>query len=280
MTLEEIRRLAGIEYVGIGGSSNDCQDSVLRMLQYGDRISRVRILTCDHDHCLILTVNLGDLVAVKSGFGSGYGGTGPNTFSYSLQLLEAHGAEIEEYEVSIDLLERLDASYLTTSDLEYLDQAKPVRPIRWHDYVLEHHWALKSDGTLWREFPSVIPYAAIDKRIVDLALAFWDNPDARLLDGYRRLEDIFRKKTGIREHGQKLFSQALVGPTASLCWDGIDDGERAGRTQLFTGAFLAHRNPRAHREQEGDSDAQLSEFMLLNHLFRLESTLRLEDSHG
>ena len=88
-------RPAGIEYVGEPGISKDCQDAVLRMLQYGDRITHVRILSSpsDHlkDHCLLLTVNVGDLVAVKSGFATGYIGEGSHTFSYVLQTLEVHG---------------------------------------------------------------------------------------------------------------------------------------------------------------------------------------------
>jgi hypothetical protein len=71
---------AGIEYVGQPGVSKDCQDAVLRLLQYGDRVTQARILSSSRDHSLLLTVN-GDLVAVKSGFASGYLGEGPRTFS-------------------------------------------------------------------------------------------------------------------------------------------------------------------------------------------------------
>jgi hypothetical protein len=37
--------LAGIEYAGIGGSTQDCQDAVLRLIQFGTRIVRVAILS-------------------------------------------------------------------------------------------------------------------------------------------------------------------------------------------------------------------------------------------
>jgi len=33
---------------------------------------------------------------------------------------------------------------------------------------------------------------------------------------------------------------------------------------------MAYRNPRAHREVEGYRTDQLAEFLLLNHLYRLE----------
>jgi hypothetical protein len=87
---------AAIEYAGIAGISKDCQDAVLRFIQFGDRITHSRILSSSRDHCLLLTINLGDVVAVKSGFASGYGGEGPRRFSYVLQVLESHGADIDE----------------------------------------------------------------------------------------------------------------------------------------------------------------------------------------
>jgi hypothetical protein len=48
---------------------------------------------------------------------------------------------------------------------------------------------------------------------------------------------------------------------------------------LFTGAFMAYRNRRAHRELRDDRDGQLREFLLLNQLYVLEneSTERNDD---
>lgn len=263
--------LAGIEYAGIGGSTQDCQDAVLRLIQFGARIARVAILSAGRDHCLLLTVNEGDQVAIKSGFASGYGGGGPHGFSYVLQVLETHGAEIEEYELDPEFLDRLDRSALTKRDLERLEGTAPRRPSRWHDYIYEAHFKQARDGTLWRDaFPSVIPFAVVDSRIMDLALGFWTNPDSSLLDGYRRLEDTVRERTGITHHGTKLFSQAFNPDSGALTWEGADDGELAGRMQLFTGTYAAHRNPRAHREPKGRSAELLREFLLLNHLYVLE----------
>lgn len=267
-------KLAGIEYAGIAGASHECQDAVLRLLQFGDEITRARILSFSNRHCLLLTVNAGDPVAVKSGFSSGYGGEGPRRFSYVLQLLIAYKVEIEEYPVQETLIERLDKSALTLSDIEDIDSARPVRPSRWYDYVLDEDFYDIPDARVWSEFRPVIPLAIIDIRIIDLAISFWKNPDERLLTGYRRLEDAVRERTGLDKHGMKLFSQAFGEPTPSLHWKDIDDGERAGRVNLFTGAYMAHRNPRAHRELKSSVTRQLTEFLLLNHLFLLE-----KDSH-
>jgi hypothetical protein len=269
---QELDRFAGIQYAGIGGASKDCQDAVLRFLQFGTPITHCAILSAGRDHCLLLRINEGDQVAIKSGFASGYGGEGPRTFSYVLQTLQRYGVEIQEFEVEPAFIERLDASALTQSDMDALGASHPVRPTRWHDYLEERHWKDSEDGSLWqREFPLVIPFAVIDPRLMDLALDFWNEADARLLDGYRRLEDILRTRTGLATHGSKLFSQTFHPENGALTWTEADEGERSGRMQLFTGTFAAHRNPRAHRERKERAALALREFLLLNHLYVLEA---------
>jgi hypothetical protein len=219
---------------------------------------------------LLLTVNGGDIVAVKSGFSSGYLGEGPRTFSYVLQVLDFHGVEIEEYAVSSEMIERVDTSSLTKADLEVIDTAKPVPPRLWDDYILECSIERTKNGGMWQDFPLIIPFAIVDGRIADLAMSFWEEPDDRLLKGYRRLEDIVRDRTGMDEHGAKLFSQAFNPNGGRLTWRGVGSSECAGRMQLFTGAYTAYRNRRAHRESLGTAENALTEFLLLNHLYRLE----------
>lgn len=262
---------AGIEYVGIAGSSEDCQDAVLRFIQYGDRITHARILSYSRVHCLLLTVNVGDLVGVKSGFASGYGGKGPRTFSYVFQVLESHGAAIDELEVASELLEKLDNSALTSNDLDALCDSRPLHPNRWCDYVYENDWEKAKAGTLWEDgFPCVVPLAIIDSRMMDLALSFWGGPDDKLLVGYRRLEDIVRERTRIDRHGAKLFTQAFNPAGGQLTWNDGDEGERVGKMNLFVGTYTAHRNRRAHKEFQDNREDLLAEFLLLNHLYRLE----------
>jgi hypothetical protein len=43
--------------------------------------------------------------------------------------------DIEECEVPSSLLGRLDASALTVKDLDTIDTAPALRPMRWHDYI-------------------------------------------------------------------------------------------------------------------------------------------------
>jgi len=260
-----------MEYAGISGSTQDCVDAVKRLIQYGDQITLVRILSFSGTHCLLLTVNNGDSVAIKSGFTSGYGGEGPRGFSYVLGLLLFHGADIQEYEVDEAVIDRLDASALTQTDIKRLDSAKPRRPMRLHDYIDQQHSDKAENGTLWKEFRPIVPLAIVDSRLAKLAISFWGNPDGNLLTGYRRLEDIVRGRTGIEdEQSARLFSKAFLGEEACLGWPTIAKPEQIGRANLFVNAYMAHRNPRAHQEKTSSPNL-LSEFLLLNHLYLLES---------
>jgi hypothetical protein len=242
----------------------------MRMIHYRDQITHARILTNDRNHCFLLTVNVGDIVAVKSGFASGYGGEGPRGFSYVLQLLEAHGADIEEYKVTADVIERVDMSALRQRDLDMIERARPIRPQRWHEYIVDERFERGKYAELWQEFYPVIPLAIVDARITDLAMRFYEAPDDCLVKGYRRLEDIVRKRIGSEQHGLKLFQNAFLGEEAKLRWPGTSAVEQAARCTLFTAAFGAFRNPRAHRELEADSNEQTMEFLLLNQLYSLE----------
>jgi hypothetical protein len=201
--------LAGIGYAGLSGVSQECHQAVARLLQCGEGIARVRILSCKNSHCLLLTSSIGDLTAVKSGFSSGYLGAGPTYFSLTLQFLISHGAEIEEYEVAESVMERLDASGLTTSDVKALDGAREIRPRRWQDYIHQDDVDSALKGELWRKMAPIIPFGIVDHRLIDLALSFWEAPDDRLLKAYRRLEDIIRARASLDDHGQKLFSRAF-----------------------------------------------------------------------
>ncbi len=272
---------AGIEYHGVAGSSLDCQYAVVRLLQFGDAIVHGRIVSFEKTHGILLTKDMGDQIAIKTGFATGYGGTGPTCFSETLQLLSVHGCEIDECDVSEQVLNRLDQSALTLADLDSITTSKPVRPSCWYDYILKDHFDAARNGELWREFKPVIPYSLIDSRIFDLALSFWKDPDGNLMKGYRRLEDAVRQRTGSNEYGQRVFSAAFHGNQAVLGWSGIDSTEKIGRGNLFVGTYMAHRNPRSHSELERDSNDQLAEFLLLNHLFRLEKeSVKLEVEAG
>jgi hypothetical protein len=264
-------RLAGIEYGGIAGCSRDCQEAVVRLLQHGDVIMAAKILTYGNTHALLLTINAGDMLAVNSGFSSGYGGEGPNTFSYILELLNVHGVEIDEYVVTEAVLERLDRSALRRTDIDALERGRPVRPRRWHAYVSDRHESLRHCGGMWREFPAVLPFFVIDPRLFDLARSFFSSPNDRIFDAYRLLEETVRTRTGLTAKSGKLFSAAFIGDDAPLRWPDCDVAEHAARADLFRATFTAYRNRRAHSPVDSNTEDDLSEFLLVNQLFRLEA---------
>lgn len=269
-----IDELAGIQYMGRGGTSRPCLDAIIRLIQFGDKLNEAKLLSCGGDHCILINTNYDDWVAIKSGFTSGYPGQGPHTLSIALQILERHDVEIDEYEVSRDVIGRVDRSCLTLKDLDLLEEARPVRPQQWHDYILDDDIDTeKRDVRLQSYFPKSVPLGLIDSRIVDLALEFPDQPDKAIMSGYRRLEDIVRKRTGLTgEHSAKLFSSAFHKDKDKgvLDWGDIDPGEHVGRTHLFAGAYMAFRNRRAHQEPDPYAGGDLQEFLLLNHLYVLE----------
>lgn len=261
----------GLQYLGLAGTSSECLNGVMRLLQYGDSIKHVRILSCENAHCLLLTVNAGDLIVIGSGFSSGYGGEGPRTFSQALRLLDKHGAEIDEIVIEQEILDRIDSTSLTKADVEEVTNARPVRPSRWYRYI----WDEDRQQSVWDIFPPVIPFAIVDVHIIDLAINFWIKPGDHLLTAYKRLEDIVRKRIKSQEYGQKLFSQAFAGDNSKLTWRDLNGSEQQGRANLFIGAYMAYRNPRAHRELSESSAQQLTEFLMLSHLYSLERSAEL-----
>jgi hypothetical protein len=261
----------GLQFVGLAGITEPCTDAVLRYLQYGDVISRVMIFTSEQEHALILHMENGNVVVVKSGFSSGYGGRGPHDFAYVLALLHAYNNDIEEYSVNESIIESIDGSRLTYSELKKIEESRPFRPARWYDYIYAFKNEFETKEKLWNRFPNVIPYSIINPRLFDLAITFWEAPDDKILSGYRKLEDIVRSRCGIEEHGTKLFSKAFMGNTSILYWPDINPAEQTGRANLFIGTFGAFRNRRAHKELKENPQSQLSEFLVLNQLYQLES---------
>ena len=258
-----------IEYVGQAGVTQTCIDALLRFLQFDRPIEEARVLSCDQRHAFLLyTRERFDTIIVRAGFGSGYLGEGSKGFSYALSLLEEYGIETEELEVPARIFERLNQAKLTDKDVETINQLAPVRPYR----ILGYKYDYCGDREyLNRSMPLPIPLRLVDTRIRDLAVSFWKDPDARLQAGYRRLEDEVRSRCGLEEHGARLFRRAFQDRDSPLEWPDLHKGEHAARTDLFKATYGSFRNPRAHKEKEQSEEDLLSEFLVLNQLFRLES---------
>ena len=243
---------------------------------------RARLVTSNRTHAFVLFFERDGAVAVKDGFSSGYRGEGPRALADALCLLELARIEVKEVEVPEGMIGRLASSALTHEDLERIEIEQPVRPMRWHDYVYAVYQGKDPGAAMWGAFDPTIPFGALDPRLKSLALLLHNDPDKVLIDGFRLLEDRIRERTRLVEHGAKLFSLAFAGDEPVLAWFRkastdrgeqipIDRGEQAGRAQLFTGAYQAFRNPRAHRTQSDNIAKAVAEFMLLNQLFLLEA---------
>lgn len=267
-----MKGLAGIEYHGRGGITQDCLNAIVSIIHFGHRIDSAKLLTHRGRHCFLLTINEFDLVAIKSGFSSGYPGEGPRGLSSAIKLLHRHNVEIYEYSVSDQVIDRVDSSCLLESDIKDLESKRPVLPHRYHDYIIRNPDApWPNDGHLKQLFPTTLPFGLLDLRLIDLALEFDENSDSAILTGFRRLEDIVRDRAAIQEHGVNVFSKAFQGDTPILAWEDIGAAEAKGRASLFTGTFMAFRNPRAHKELAGNKEKAYREFLLLNELYLLES---------
>ena len=259
-----------IQYVGDAGVTQLCVEAVCRHLQYGGPYVDARLLSARGAHALLLLTTVGELVAVRSGFASGYDGEAPRGLSTVLSLLQSFGIFTFEIVVSAALLKRLNGAKLSADDVRLVTGAPPAFGGDAFHHMTVKHASSNRGELLVRSFLPVVPFGVLDPRLVDLAVTFWDEPDDRLMKGYRRLEDLVRKRTTIDEHGAKLFSSAF-GSKGRLTWEGISDAECDARTQLFASAFRAFRNARAHREVRDSPSDQLAELMTLNHLYRLES---------
>ena len=262
--------LAGIQYIGLDGVTSSCLKAMACLIGSDEQIKKAFLLTHDSSHGFLLTTELGEVIAVKAGFSSGYAGEGPRGLATALSLLDRHKVEIEEYKVDLLLMNRLRYSSLLQRDINQLEQQRPVRPLRWHDYMYEQG-KKRVTQEISKQYPLSIPFALIDERLIDLAVNFSENEDSSIVSAYRRLEDILRKRTGFHGEGAKLFSKAFLADDHPLRWDVPDDGEQKGRGNLFIAIYMAFRNARVHRESDRNLGSELREFLLINELYRLES---------
>jgi hypothetical protein len=272
----DIYSVAAIQYMGAAGDPHSCFEALVRLIHFGDNLENVKLLTAQSgdnaEHCFLLWVN-GHLAAIKSGFASGYHGSGPIGLSAALYLLNRHKIDVSEYLVDLDMIERVEKSCLLAEDLEIINSKEAQPSYRLDDYMEYGDYSLrKRKHGIQREFPLEIPIRIIDERILGLAIQFKQNSDAALMAGYRRLEDIVRQRTGlVHDHGEKLFSKAFVKENSILYWKDLHPTEAKGRAQLFSATFMSYRNRRAHKEVLGGKESNLREFLLLNELFRLEA---------
>jgi hypothetical protein len=258
--------LPSIEFLGQAGITCRCVDAVIRLVQTGVRFESGYIITHKNEHALILVSDTSEVYVIRSGFASGYNGEGPDGLAYVLKLLGKFDLGIREHEVSEKIFEKLNSGRFSRSDLDKLVKSQPVLPHQWRDY----YFGWKFGEELWNRFPPIIPFRIIDSRLMGAALQFWENPKDHIFQGYCQLEDILRRRCKVEEHGSRLFSTVFLGDKSHLTWEDLDTKEQAARANFFISAYGAFRNPRAHKILEHEPEEVVSEFLVLNQLYRLE----------
>jgi len=271
-----MNKLAMIEYAGIPGATQECLRAIVRFVHFGDEITEAKILSSGNKHCFLLRIN-SDYVAIKSGFASGYLGGGPNGLLMAIKILEDHNNKIMilECNVSHEIIEKIDSSCLLTSDIDSIEKGKSEwihgSRSKLNDWFYSGDCPKQKNTKEFQEnFPKTINFSLIDERILDLALSYKNNPEESIETGYKRLEQLIRKRTGLKEHGVKLFNKAFVEKDCKLIWGDFEESANQGKALLFKSVFMAYRNPRAHNEMESSDEDLLREFILMNQLFVLE----------
>jgi hypothetical protein len=290
----DFNSLAAIQYMGMAGITSSCLNALFRLICFGDKITDARLLTCTGSnnntkrHCFLLIIEPEEFVAIKSEFSSGYLGEGPRGLSIALTLLDSYEIDVNEYFVERELLDRVDASCLLISDIERLSSKEGsglLSSFVKYKYLYEEHYEGSQPNLrfLKDKLPVEMSLGIIDDRILDLAIQFKQNPDSAIMSGYRRLEDIIRKRTNLaHEHGEKLFSKAFIKDDSILHWEKLHPAENKGRASLFSATYMGYRNRRAHKESGGSMSNDLREFLLLNQLYCLEAAAveRLSNNHA
>lgn len=273
---------APIEYRGNRGTTRSCLEALAFFLQ--EIRERGTAVLCSgpkdehgaRSHAILLLVEEEPRAVIADGFSSGYLGTGPWGLEKAIQLLESSRWDINEVELGERAFKRIADGEATYAELQRIvnGQRRPISEV--FSYLRREALAAEVMVESWDQVQVNIPLPIIDKRIFDLALSFWDDPDASLNRGYRRLEDLLRARcgfTGSADFGARLFSRAFGNDKSPFAW--MDDGEYStSRAQTFIGTFAAFRNKRMHREPGSESDVSLLiELLQLNALFVIERQL-------
>jgi hypothetical protein len=266
---------AKVQYHGSSCTTQSCLDAIARLLAVRLQFNRAYLLTAQGRHGFFLDlIDEPEPICIRCGFTSGYVGEGPAGLAIALHSFRRFEVQVEEILVDGGLLTRIDESRLTDEDLRFVNEAPVVRPIRIYDYA---HDGLRNRGRaetlVQAQFQPVVPWFSLDERLADLAVILSRDPDKAVFEGFRRLETQVRRRCmlPLDTVGRVVFQKAFRGAGALLTWPELPVSEIEGRAQLFEAAFMAYRNPRAHRGEGPDERRAYREFYLINELFLLEA---------
>ena len=275
-------KLAAIEYHGSECTTQSCLNAIARLYQPAVSIERVELLTANSRHAFLVYFESPRIVAIKCGFTSGYNGEGPRGLATALRFFDRLDVPISEIAVADAFLDRVNNSSLIEADLEKVAKYHANLGPSWREYM---DFCDPGEGLRELEFQNQfsyeVPLRVVDRRILDLALELPVNPDSVLMSAYRRLENIVRERCGLdAEHGAVLFAKAFQRADAPLHWPEVGGSENEGRAALFSSVYKAFRNPRAHHELSNHPGDCLREFLLINELFRLEASAKMQPENN
>jgi hypothetical protein len=261
--LLNIDALAGIQYLGVSGVSKDCYDAFVIVLQ-SYHVSQMIVLTTKEahtsNHALLMHSSIGD-ICIKDGFASGYVGEGPYWFDKVIKLALIAQIDIDEAQISGNVLKRVKESCLICDDIDYISLTK--RGCRLGDYILSYESNYSLDSTTITS--TRLPLCNINQALLPLAFTFNVDPVSAIMKANTLLEDKLREHVDTNrkeEVGSKL--------AAEFCKDGSCDDTltKGGAYMLFQAYFKLYRNAIMHRNVQENND-MIFEFLYVNKLFNL-----------
>jgi len=266
------------QYLGVPGSTYDCLHAVRLILTGGGYFNAVpdpsadtrrqlellptavTIVTAFQEdkrnpalarHAFVFWDWITAITVVPSGFGSGYGGTGPSGFSDALLMIFAKDLPAYELLVGNALLERMDQNALVAKDIRLLEQKGRSRSLRFSDYV--EGWYEDKYQAFQGQTEPRIPWEWMDPALIakcePLAVT---NPKSALSEAFIVLKTRLVECYGV---GPDLDGQALY--SAVFGEKGILLGERPQKDKsilalrtLLEGLYGVFRNPYSHNDVE------------------------------
>lgn len=257
--------MPNIQYHGDNRTTESCIDAIVRILHFDDRIDLAVLLTCEDRHAFLLTVQEYQKIIIQSGFASGYGGEGPKGLAKVIQLLRLHSIELEEVHVSSKVFSRVENCQLRDKDLQQIEETPYVRPISLIDYVFDIGDI--PQGELLKRYPSVIPWATLDPRIIDLALILNQGDSSAVSRAFNRFETTLKERAGNN-------SRSLRAAANSVFSNGGANDLPSAAEKLVTSVYTLLRNPRAHEEHYFSREEDIRCFVMINELFLMEANTR------
>ena len=263
-----------IQYLGTR-YTQDCIEAIALVLQIEEQVETALVLTYDHNHCFLIK-GYRSLYLIRNGFRSDHISEGYKGFVKALKLLQTHQVEIKELIVTLKEFEIIKQNSLSDNHIDTFLNNPSSRTNTIYEYISNLDYMLDKPLKTDNYYPSELPLALIDARIVDLALKFNSDADSSIMKAYTRLEDIIRKKIDSQKFSSSLMEEAFCSDLkknrlSAFKWEVENEEASTAIGRLFANTFKAYRNQRAHSEVNKSFKQLQREFLLINELYLLEN---------